>query len=102
MMNKTVAIILAGGAGSRLGWEVPKQFVKIAGKKIIEHTLDVFEDHPLVDEIYVVIHPYYYDYFLETILPKYKKITKVLKGAQQDKSLRELVFMRLMIMALRK
>ncbi|WP_048160701.1 bifunctional cytidylyltransferase/SDR family oxidoreductase [Thermococcus sibiricus] len=79
-MDKTVAIILAGGVGSRLGWETPKQFVKIAGKKVIEHTLDVFETHPLVDEVYVVINPYYYDYFLETILPKYKKITKVLKG----------------------
>jgi len=79
-MGKTVAIILAGGVGSRLGWETPKQFVKIAGKKVIEHTLDIFEKHPLIDEIYVVINPKYYDYFLETILPKYRKITKVLKG----------------------
>jgi len=78
--GKTVAIILAGGVGSRLGWETPKQFVKIAGKKVIEHTLDTFESHPMVDEIYVVVNPRYYDYFIETILPKYKKITKVLKG----------------------
>lgn len=81
-MGKTVAIILAGGTGSRLGWEIPKQFVKVAGKKVIEHTLDVFESHELVDEVYVVINPQYYDYFLEIVLPKYKKIKKVLKGGK--------------------
>ncbi|ASJ02091.1 ACP S-acetyltransferase [Thermococcus profundus] len=78
--GKTVAIILAGGTGSRVGWDVPKQFVKIAGKKVIEHTLDVFQNHPLVDEIYVVINPNYYEYFNEVILSKYPKIRKVLNG----------------------
>ena len=43
-MNKNIAIILAGGSGSRLGGEHPKQFLKVAGKKIIEHTIDVFNN----------------------------------------------------------
>lgn len=40
---KNIAIILAGGTGQRLGDTIPKQFLKVAGKKVIEHTLDVFQ-----------------------------------------------------------
>ena len=37
---RTVAVVLAGGVGSRLGLDVPKQMVKIAGKTILEHTVE--------------------------------------------------------------
>ncbi|MGC1213524.1 MAG: NTP transferase domain-containing protein, partial [Micromonospora sp.] len=37
--SRTVAVILAGGTGTRLGLGIPKQLLKIAGKPIIEHTL---------------------------------------------------------------
>lgn len=36
-----------------MGSGIPKQFLEVNGKPIIIHTLDVFEDHPDVDEIYV-------------------------------------------------
>ena len=42
---KNVAIILAGGVGRRSGLGVPKQFLKVAGKTILEHTVDVFQKH---------------------------------------------------------
>lgn len=51
---KNIAIILASGTGERTGLNIPKQFVKVAGKTIFEHTLDTFEKHPLIDEIIVV------------------------------------------------
>lgn len=51
---KNIAVILAGGKGLRLGEHLPKQFLKIAGKKVIEHTLDVFQTHQEIDEIAVV------------------------------------------------
>ena len=35
---RNIAVILAGGSGQRLGENIPKQFLKIAGKKVIEHT----------------------------------------------------------------
>ena len=44
-------MVLAGGFGQRLGDATPKQFLKLAGKKVIEHTIDVFQNHPLIDEI---------------------------------------------------
>ena len=39
-MIRNIAIVLAGGVGSRLGLSTPKQFFKVAGKMVIEHTLD--------------------------------------------------------------
>jgi ribitol-5-phosphate 2-dehydrogenase (NADP+) / D-ribitol-5-phosphate cytidylyltransferase len=52
---RTVAVVLAGGTGSRLGLTIPKQLLKIAGKTIIEHTIDAFERHPDIDEILVMM-----------------------------------------------
>lgn len=40
---KNYAVILASGSGVRFGSETPKQFVKIAGKTVLEHTVEVFE-----------------------------------------------------------
>lgn len=50
---KKIAIIFAGGVGQRFGSEIPKQFVNIYGKSIIIHTLNMFQNHPEIDEIYV-------------------------------------------------
>ena len=52
-----ICAILAGGVGNRAGAEVPKQFLDMSGKTLIERTVDVFERHPRVDRILVVCHP---------------------------------------------
>ena len=79
-----IAVILAGGKGERLGESVPKQFIKIAGKKIIEHTIDVFEKNKNIDEICVVINPQYKLYFEEIVLEnKWLKVKKVLQGGSE-------------------
>lgn len=46
-----IAVILAGGVGSRLGLGRPKQFMKVAGKTVLEHTVEVFQRHSQIDEI---------------------------------------------------
>lgn len=56
---KVVGVILAGGVGQRFGASVPKQFIKLAGKMVIEHTIDLFERSPDIDEIIVVSIPEY-------------------------------------------
>ncbi len=56
---KTYGIILASGYGSRYGNDKPKQFIKIAGKTILEHTLEIFEKADAIDNIIVVITPEY-------------------------------------------
>lgn len=52
-MAKNIAIIFAGGSGVRMGAGKPKQFLEVDGRPIIIHTLDIFEDHPAIDEIYI-------------------------------------------------
>ena len=81
---KNVAVILAGGSGIRLGGELPKQFLKIAGKKIIEHTIEAFEQNEFIDEIAVVCNPLYM-HLLENLLVDsgYKKVKKILNGGKE-------------------
>ncbi|WP_026452214.1 bifunctional cytidylyltransferase/SDR family oxidoreductase [Aequorivita capsosiphonis] len=83
-MSRTIAIILAGGKGIRLGAKHPKQFIKIAGKKVIEHTIEVFEEHPEIDEIAIVTNP---DYIRDTekilVDNLYPKVKKVLAGGAE-------------------
>ena len=45
------AIILAGGIGVRVGADKPKQFIEIKGKPILVHTLEKFENHPLIERM---------------------------------------------------
>lgn len=50
----TVAIIIAGGSGVRMGYEIPKQFIPVEGKPVVMHTLDNFEHHAEIDAIEIV------------------------------------------------
>jgi 2-C-methyl-D-erythritol 4-phosphate cytidylyltransferase len=52
---KTVAIIPAGGTGRRMGGEIPKQYLSLAGIPILVHTLRKFQRSPFVDEIILVV-----------------------------------------------
>ncbi len=53
-----IAIILAGGIGSRVGGRTPKQLLPLEdGRSVLEHTIDAFETAPFIDEIAVVMHP---------------------------------------------
>ena len=51
---KTVALILAGGIGKRMGVSLPKQFLEIKGQPVLVHTLSNFQRNDSVDSIVVV------------------------------------------------
>lgn len=51
-----IAIILAGGTGTRVGANKPKQFIEIQGKPILAYTLDNFQKDPEIDAIEIVCH----------------------------------------------
>ena len=78
---KNVAVILAGGSGRRLGLRKPKQFLKMAGKTILEHAVTAFETHANIDEIAIVVHPMFYAE-VENMVGKnhWKKVKKILNG----------------------
>lgn len=51
------AVIPAAGIGSRMQSDVPKQYLKILGRTIIEHTIERLIQHPRIDQIVVALHP---------------------------------------------
>lgn len=52
---KKFVVIVAGGSGSRMGTEIPKQFLLLAGKPILMHTIQAFQDFDPKAEIIVVL-----------------------------------------------
>lgn len=80
-MGKNIAIIFAGGSGARMGSGLPKQFLEVNGKPIIIHTLDIFEEHPDIDEIYVACKEEYIRK-LEKMVKKFmiSKVVKIVPG----------------------
>lgn len=76
-----VALILAGGNGTRMGASVPKQFIQLSGKPILIYTLEAFASHPEIDEICLICPRDSIDYTKELIV-KYNipKVSRVVPG----------------------
>ncbi len=81
----TTAIVLAAGKGTRMGSEIPKQFLEIDGEPIIVKTLKVFENSPLIDEILLVTSGDYVSYCREHIVDAYgfQKIRDIVIGGRE-------------------
>lgn len=80
-MSKNIAVIFAGGSGARMGAGLPKQFLEVNGMPIIIHTLENFEEHSQIDEIYIACKEEYIRK-LKRMLNKYwiKKVKKIVPG----------------------
>ena len=78
-----IAIVLAGGTGSRMSLDMPKQFAVVKGKPIMAYTLSVFQNSPLVDSIYLASHKEYFKQSKQ-IINEYKlnKVKTVIEGGQ--------------------
>lgn len=50
----TIAIIIAGGSGHRMGQDIPKQFINVYDKPVLIYTLEGFQKHPQIDAIEAV------------------------------------------------
>lgn len=55
------ALLTAAGSGSRMGQDIPKQFIHIDNKPLIIHTMEAFQRHPSIDAILVVTLPSWID-----------------------------------------
>lgn len=79
-----IAIILAGGSGSRVGGDKPKQFLEVAGKMIIEHTIEAFHRNDRIDEIAIVSRQDYVE-DVEAMVRRngYGKVRHVLCGGKE-------------------
>lgn len=82
---KNIVFVLAGGTGSRVGGETPKQFLPLAdGRSVLEHSVDAFEISHYIDEIVIVMHP---DWIVETeeMVSKneWRKVKRVISGGNE-------------------
>jgi 2-C-methyl-D-erythritol 4-phosphate cytidylyltransferase/2-C-methyl-D-erythritol 2,4-cyclodiphosphate synthase len=55
MTEKTVALLVAAGQGSRAGGDGPKQFRLVAGKAVLAHAVDALVAHPAIDSIVIAV-----------------------------------------------
>lgn len=85
---KTHGIILASGTGSRFGGDVPKQFVRVCGRMIVEYTLDACLRTDSIDELVVVVSEPWKNAMETVVAPlcRIKPIRVVLGGATRRES----------------
>jgi ribitol-5-phosphate 2-dehydrogenase (NADP+) / D-ribitol-5-phosphate cytidylyltransferase len=78
---RNVAVVLAGGAGTRFGQSLPKQLIPLAGRPILEHSIAAMQRSPVVDEIVVVMAPGHLDPVAELVARGgYDKVSQVVPG----------------------
>ena len=82
---KTVAIIPAGGSGKRMGKNLAKQYFPLQGVPLLVHTLMMFQESLVVDDIFLVVPGEDLQYVQQMIIERYKlsKVSKILAGGRQ-------------------
>lgn len=100
---KKIAVIVASGRGTRMGLDIPKQFVRIQikngeelidDKEVLTYTLEAFQNHELIDEIVVVTLNEYKHHIIEEALNyNITKLKGLVSGGETvQESLRNGVF----------
>ena len=79
-----IAVILAGGTGSRMGLDKPKQFAYVDGRRVIERSIDAFEQAAGIDEVAVVVHPDW-KAFMQSVVEKnrWHKVKRLIDGGTE-------------------
>ena len=77
------AIVLAGGKGTRMNSEIPKQFLVVGGKPLISYSLDVFEKSPFIDAIIIVTSQDYTGYMKALVKENGYKDSRYSLGRQR-------------------
>lgn len=82
---RVAAIIAAAGLGRRMQQDTPKTYLRLAGKPILIHTLEVFEKVPEVHEVLVVVHPEDLEFCQEEVIDPYplKKVLRLVPGGKE-------------------
>lgn len=77
-----IAILLAGGSGSRFGADRPKQFLEVNGCTVLEHSIRAFHGSPLIDEMVVITRADFVDE-VRQIASAYPKVKHVRPGGKE-------------------
>ncbi|HRW94601.1 MAG TPA: 2-C-methyl-D-erythritol 4-phosphate cytidylyltransferase [Bacteroidales bacterium] len=79
-----IAVIMAAGHGARHGTTVPKQYMELKGRLVLERAVDAFENHPDIDQIAIVVDPDETDRVEKMVSDNgWKKVTDILKGGKE-------------------
>ena len=83
--DKVIAIVLAGGRGSRMKSSVPKQFMNINDRPVIYYSLTAFQESDLIDNIILVTGENDIEYCKNEIVDKYNftKVTDIVAGGAE-------------------
>jgi 2-C-methyl-D-erythritol 4-phosphate cytidylyltransferase len=73
---KVIALVPAAGMGKRMGADINKQYLLLAGKPIVAHTLQVLQDAPFIDDVYVIVPEAEIPFCREHVVERYS-LTKV-------------------------
>lgn len=77
---RTIAVVLAGGSGVRLGGSTPKQLQLLAGRTLLEHCVAAFDTAPGVDEIVVVMPADLIAEATRILDGRYRKVSQIIAG----------------------
>lgn len=78
-----IALILAGGTGSRVGAERPKQFVEVLGRTVLAYTIEIFQNHQDIHAIELVCHEKWIDYTRRMVDDeKFTKVHWIVRGGK--------------------
>ena len=80
--KKVTVIVVAAGRGSRFGGDLPKQFLKIGEKTVLERAIEPFQDHPAVDGIIVAASEEYLEH-CRRLCSRFDKTEAVVCGGEQ-------------------
>jgi 2-C-methyl-D-erythritol 4-phosphate cytidylyltransferase len=83
-LGRVVAVIPAGGSGTRMGADVPKQFLPLGGVPMLLHSLRAFDRAPSVDTVILVVQRDERRRALTDVIERYgvKKVQKVIAGGE--------------------
>lgn len=82
---KNTAIVLAGGSGSRMKSEIPKQYLKIEDRTVLYYSLKQFQDCPLIDDIILVAGRDYMEFCRDRYIKEHNisKIKCIAEGGSE-------------------
>lgn len=85
MKGRNYAIIVAAGQGKRMGTGVSKQYLMLGDKPVVVHTLQAFDEQPVIEAMVLVVAPSDVEHVEREIVRKYgfKKPVLVVEGGQE-------------------
>lgn len=83
MGSRNIAVLMAAGKGTRAGGGVPKQFMVVGGRMLLEYALHTFQRHPAIDGIAVVLPPGCQEAVRERLRQGYPKICAFAEGGDE-------------------